>query len=100
MWNTELLFQALGEQKIASMVECKNFHKGIIQQEWEHKRMSMQIEDLKNKARDIQMLHVSQELQEVKPECAYGDGMLQNYVLCGHSWMESQGQGTALVIYL
>ncbi|KAK3572842.1 hypothetical protein QTP86_008249 [Hemibagrus guttatus] len=56
--------RALGEQKIASMVEHKDLHKRIIQQEWEHKRMSMQIEDLKNKARDIQMLHLSQEVQE------------------------------------
>lgn len=52
------------------MVECKDFHKGIIQQEWEHKVLSRQTEDLKNKARDIQMLHVSQEIQEVTPECA------------------------------
>lgn len=70
------------------MVECKDFHKGIIQQEWDHKRMSRQIEDLKNKARDIQMLHVSQELQEVKPECAHGDGMSQNCAFCGCSAME------------
>ena len=55
----------LGEQKIASMVECKDFCKGIIQLEWEHKMMRMQIEDLNNKAKDIQMLRLSEEQQDV-----------------------------------
>lgn len=71
------------------MVECKDFHKGIIQQEWEHKRMSMQIEDLKNKARDIQLLHVSQELQEVMLECAHGMVSSRNMYFLGHSLMKS-----------
>ncbi|KAK2896717.1 hypothetical protein Q8A67_011205 [Cirrhinus molitorella] len=56
--------RALGDQKIASMVECKDFRKGIIQQEWDHRRMRMQLEDLSNKARDIQTLRITQEIQD------------------------------------
>ncbi|XP_041802985.1 cilia- and flagella-associated protein 43 [Chelmon rostratus] len=53
--------RTLGEQKITTMVECKDFRKGIIQLQWEHKMMERQIEDLNNKARDIQMLQLSEE---------------------------------------
>ncbi|KAA8583707.1 hypothetical protein FQN60_014915 [Etheostoma spectabile] len=56
--------RTLGEQKIASMVECKDFRKGIIQLQWEHRMMGMQIKDLNNKARDIQMLRLSEEQQD------------------------------------
>ncbi|XP_043110587.1 cilia- and flagella-associated protein 43 [Puntigrus tetrazona] len=56
--------RALGDQKITSMVECKDFRKGIIQQEWDHRRMRMQLEDLSNKARDIQTLRITQEIQD------------------------------------
>ncbi|KAL0964460.1 hypothetical protein UPYG_G00324140 [Umbra pygmaea] len=56
--------RALGEQKIATMVVRKDFRKGIIQQEWEHKRMRMQMEDLNNKSKDIKKLHVTRELRE------------------------------------
>ncbi|NXR72715.1 CFA43 protein, partial [Pycnonotus jocosus] len=54
---------AQGEKKITAMVEFKDFSKGIIQLEWEHKKMKMQIEDLKEKARDIVILPISKDCQ-------------------------------------
>lgn len=51
----------LGESKIASMVESKDFRKGIIQLEWEQKRMLMQMEDLQNKMKDIQFMKVTRK---------------------------------------
>ncbi|NXG37286.1 CFA43 protein, partial [Dromaius novaehollandiae] len=54
---------AEGEKKVASMVECKDFSKGIFQLEWEHKKMKMQIEDLKQKAQDILTLRISKDHQ-------------------------------------
>ncbi|CAN8216018.1 unnamed protein product, partial [Coccothraustes coccothraustes] len=54
---------AQGEKKITAMVEFKDFSKGIIQLEWEHKKMKMQIQDLKEKARDIVMLPISKDCQ-------------------------------------
>lgn len=57
------MVQALGESKIASMMESKEFRKGIVQLEWEHKKNLMQIEDLKNKMRVINMMKVTREIQ-------------------------------------
>ncbi|KAM3862960.1 cilia- and flagella-associated protein 43-like [Diretmus argenteus] len=67
--------RVLGEQKVATMVECKDIRKGIIQQEWERKRMAMQIEDLTNKARDIQMFHISNEFLEYLKETDHESSM-------------------------
>ncbi|KAK3096042.1 hypothetical protein FSP39_022384 [Pinctada imbricata] len=53
----------LGESKINSMIESKDFRKGIIQLEWEQKRMIMQMEDLQNKMKDIQFMKVTREIQ-------------------------------------
>ncbi|XP_064602614.1 cilia- and flagella-associated protein 43-like isoform X2 [Liolophura sinensis] len=53
----------LGESKMASMVESKDFRKGILQLEWEHKRMLMLIEDLVSKMKDIQFMKVTREIQ-------------------------------------
>lgn len=47
------------------MVESKDFRKGIFQLEWEHKKMKMQVEDLNQKARDIQKLNVTKDHQIV-----------------------------------
>ncbi|NXC44621.1 CFA43 protein, partial [Penelope pileata] len=59
--NSNIMAQ--GEKKIANMVECKDFSKGIFQLEWEHKKMRMQIEDLKQKAQDIVTLPISKDRQ-------------------------------------
>uniref|UniRef100_A0A8D2IPN9 Cilia- and flagella-associated protein 43 n=1 Tax=Varanus komodoensis TaxID=61221 RepID=A0A8D2IPN9_VARKO len=57
------VIRAQGERKVASMVESKDFRKGIFQLEWEHKKMQMQVEDLNQKARDIQKLNVTKDHQ-------------------------------------
>ncbi|XP_071946948.1 cilia- and flagella-associated protein 43-like [Antedon mediterranea] len=54
----------LGEQKMSAMTESKDFRKGIHILEWEHKKMVMEIEDLLNRAKDIQMLKVSRQIQD------------------------------------
>ncbi|XP_051935831.1 cilia- and flagella-associated protein 43 [Hippocampus zosterae] len=54
----------LGEQKIATMVQTKDFRKGIIQVEWDNTMRRMQIEDLKNKERDIQKLRLTEDHKE------------------------------------
>lgn len=53
-----------GQKKVASMMESKEVHKGIFQIEWEHKKMEMEMEDLNQKARDIQMLFFSRDRQK------------------------------------
>ncbi|KAM9848027.1 cilia- and flagella-associated protein 43 [Aulostomus maculatus] len=60
--NTKI--NALGEQKIARMVKTKDLRTGIIRQEWENKKKKMQKEDLENKARDIQKLHLTEDHKE------------------------------------
>uniref|UniRef100_A0A5F8GBA0 Cilia- and flagella-associated protein 43 n=1 Tax=Monodelphis domestica TaxID=13616 RepID=A0A5F8GBA0_MONDO len=60
-----------GQKKIASMIESKNFHNGITQIEWEHKKMEMEMEDLNQKAWDIQILFLSKERQKFLKEANY-----------------------------
>ncbi|KAK7810853.1 hypothetical protein U0070_013507 [Myodes glareolus] len=50
------VIRAQGQKKVASMVESKEVHKGIYLIEWEHKKMEMEMEDLNQKAWDIQTL--------------------------------------------
>ncbi|XP_043836344.1 cilia- and flagella-associated protein 43-like [Dromiciops gliroides] len=55
--------RAQGQKKVTNMVENKNYHKGIFQIEWEHKKMEMEMEDLNQKAWDVQMLFFSRAHQ-------------------------------------
>lgn len=57
--------QTLAEQKITSMVVCKDVRKGMIQLEWENKVMRKQIEDLYDKEKNIKMLRLSEEQQKM-----------------------------------
>ncbi|CAI9578726.1 unnamed protein product [Staurois parvus] len=72
--------RGLGEQKIAIMVESKDFRKGIFQLEWEHKKIRMEMEDLKKKSRDITMLRVTKEIQIFLNESNY-DKRVSNQIL-------------------
>jgi regulator of replication initiation timing len=63
----------LSDSKIASMVESKDFRKGIVQLEWEHKKMTMEMEDLQNRMRDIVSMKVTREIQ-----CYLTDGDYDN----------------------
>ncbi|KAM4852370.1 cilia- and flagella-associated protein 43 isoform 2-T2 [Thomomys bottae] len=60
-----------GQKKVASMMESKEVHKGIYQIEWEHKKMEMEMEDLNQKAWDIQMLFFSRDRQKYLSEPNY-----------------------------
>lgn len=61
----------LAEQKISSMEESKDFKKGIFQQEWEHRKMMMQMEDLRLKMNDIKFFKVTREVQKYLENADY-----------------------------
>ncbi|XP_072477632.1 cilia- and flagella-associated protein 43-like isoform X2 [Notamacropus eugenii] len=63
--------QAQAQRKITSMLQNKKYHKGIFQIEWEHKKMEMEMEDLNQKAWDIQMLFLSRAHQMYLKEQNY-----------------------------
>ncbi|XP_078007200.1 cilia- and flagella-associated protein 43-like [Phascolarctos cinereus] len=65
------IIRSQGQKKVTSMVESKDFHKGIYQIEWEHKKMQMEMEDLNQKAWDIQMLFLSRDRQKFLNEPNY-----------------------------
>ncbi|XP_031564143.1 cilia- and flagella-associated protein 43-like [Actinia tenebrosa] len=58
----------LGKAKVSIMDDSKEFRKGIHGLEWEHRKMQMQAEDLQTKARDIQLLRVTKDLQQFLAE--------------------------------
>ncbi|KAM6184787.1 cilia- and flagella-associated protein 43 [Rhynchocyon petersi] len=60
-----------GQKKVTSMMESRDVHKGIYQIEWEHKKMEMEMEDLNQKAWDIQMLFFSRDRQKFLNEPHY-----------------------------
>uniref|UniRef100_A0A8C2U9E8 Cilia- and flagella-associated protein 43 n=1 Tax=Coturnix japonica TaxID=93934 RepID=A0A8C2U9E8_COTJA len=67
--NCDIMEQV--EKKIASMVEYKESSKGIFKLKWEHKKMSMQIEDLNQKAQDIVALPITKDRQLLSYELMY-----------------------------
>uniref|UniRef100_H3AEI8 Cilia- and flagella-associated protein 43 n=1 Tax=Latimeria chalumnae TaxID=7897 RepID=H3AEI8_LATCH len=69
------VIKTLGEQKIASMIESKDFRKGIVQLEWEHKKMQMEMEDLNNKARDIQNMKMTKDILKYLNDPDYESGI-------------------------
>eukprot|EP01135_Chromosphaera_perkinsii_P008931 Nk52_evm41s1524 gene=Nk52_evmTU41s1524 len=56
---------AAGRIKVESLKEIKDYRKGIHFLEWENQRLDMEAEDLVTKARDVQMLRVTKNLQEI-----------------------------------
>lgn len=73
--------KTLGEAKLNSMNECKEFKRGIHMLDWEHEKLKMEADDLVMRTKEIQMLHVTKELQQVN---CY---VLDNYVpykMCVH----------------
>lgn len=54
----------LGGEKVAVLEEIRDFRRGIVQLQWDTKRVEMEISDLVEKTRDVQLLRVTKSLQE------------------------------------
>ncbi|NWI94079.1 CFA43 protein, partial [Pitta sordida] len=67
-----------GEKKMAAIKKCKDLSKGIFQLEWEHKKMKMQIENLKEKAQDIVKLPISKDCQPFRTVMNYDAHIAQH----------------------
>ncbi|XP_024152619.1 cilia- and flagella-associated protein 43 isoform X2 [Oryzias melastigma] len=63
--NLRRIIRTLAEQKIAVMEQRKGVHKRIIQLEWEHKVVKKKIEDVSDKSRDVKMLRLTEEQQDM-----------------------------------
>ncbi|XP_076364504.1 cilia- and flagella-associated protein 43-like isoform X2 [Tachypleus tridentatus] len=58
----------LGENKILAIKEGQDFHKGIARLEWEHQKLRMTLEDLRQYLHDIQTIRVTRERQKFLAE--------------------------------
>uniref|UniRef100_A0A3P9LZI2 Cilia- and flagella-associated protein 43 n=1 Tax=Oryzias latipes TaxID=8090 RepID=A0A3P9LZI2_ORYLA len=63
--NLRRIIRTLAEQKIAVMEQWKGVRKRIIQLDWEHKVVKKKIEDVSDKCRDVKMLRLSEEQQDM-----------------------------------
>ncbi|XP_051883623.1 cilia- and flagella-associated protein 43 [Pristis pectinata] len=81
--------QLLGEKKVAIMVECKDFKKGIVQLEWEYKKMLMQMDDLHNKIRDILKFRITKQAQMYLREDNY-EARVNQHIMVMEQSVEGQ----------
>eukprot|EP01137_Pigoraptor_chileana_P033020 Opistho-2@23313 len=56
---------ALGQHKVEGLKDMKEFRKGIRLLEWENTRLQMVAEDLVTKTRNVQLLRVTKQLQQI-----------------------------------
>ncbi|XP_078268914.1 cilia- and flagella-associated protein 43 isoform X2 [Rhinoraja longicauda] len=81
--------QLLGEKKVVIMVECKDFKKGIVQLEWEYRKMLMQMDDLHNKIRDILKFSITRQAQMYLREDNY-DARVNNHIMVMERTVDGQ----------